>query len=46
VRRRLIGELRVIFSVLTFALERDILYVVATLILLGVLQYSLFVQGV
>jgi uncharacterized membrane protein len=37
--------LRVIFSVVAFALERDILYVVATLIVLGVLLYSLVVRG-
>lgn len=37
--------LRVIFSVIAFALERDLLYVAATLFVLGVLLYSLFVQG-
>lgn len=37
--------LRVVFSVVAFALERDILYVAATLIVLGVLLYSLFVGG-
>ena len=37
--------LRVIFSVVAFALERDLLYVVATLIVLGILLYSLFVRG-
>jgi uncharacterized membrane protein len=37
---------RVIFSVAAFALERDILYVVATLIVLAVLLYSLFFKGV
>lgn len=38
--------LRVIFSVIAFAIERDILYVVATLIVLGILLYSLFTGGV
>ncbi len=38
--------LRVIFSVIAFALERDVLYVVATLIVLMVLLYSLFSKGV
>ena len=38
--------LRVIFSVVAFALERDALYVVATLIVLMVLLYSLFAKGV
>jgi len=38
--------LRVLFSVIAFAIERDILYVVATLIVLGVLLYSLFTGGV
>jgi uncharacterized membrane protein len=38
--------LRVIFSVVAFALERDILYVVATLIVLMVLLCSLFAKGV
>jgi uncharacterized membrane protein len=37
--------LRVIFSVIAFALERDILYVVATLIVLTVLLYSVFLKG-
>ena len=37
--------LRVIFSVIAFVLEKDILYTVATVIVLGVLLYSLFVQG-
>lgn len=37
---------RVIFSVIAFAIERDILYVVATLIVLGILLYSLFTGGV
>ncbi len=38
--------LRVIFSVIAFALERDTLYVVATLIVLMVLLYSLLGKGV
>jgi uncharacterized membrane protein len=33
---------RVVFSVVAFALERDKLYVVVTLIVLGVLVFSLF----
>ncbi len=37
--------LRVIFSVIAFALERDVLYVVATLIVLAVLLYSLLGKG-
>jgi uncharacterized membrane protein len=37
--------LRVVFSVIAFALERDLLYVVATLIVLGVLLYSLLGGG-
>ncbi len=37
--------LRVIMSVVAFALERDILYVVATLIVLGILLYSLLLRG-
>jgi uncharacterized membrane protein len=37
--------LRVLFSVIAFALERDVLYVVATLIVLAVLLYSLLGQG-
>jgi len=37
--------LRVVFSVIAFALERDALYVVATLIVLAVLLYSLLGQG-
>ena len=36
---------RVLLSVVAFALERDLLYVVATLIVLGILLYSLFVRG-
>ncbi len=38
--------LRVIFSVVAFALERDVLYVAATLIVLAVLLYSLLAKGV
>ncbi len=38
--------LRVIFSVVAFALERDTLYMVATLIVLMVLLYSLLGKGV
>ncbi len=37
--------LRVILSVIAFALERDALYVAATLMVLMVLLYSLFVKG-
>jgi len=37
--------LRVILSVIAFALERDALYVAATLMVLTVLLYSLFVKG-
>jgi len=37
---------RVIFSVVAFALERDVLYAVATLIVLAVLLYSLLGKGV
>ena len=36
---------RVVFSAIAFALERDYLYVVITLIVLGVLAYSLFGGG-
>jgi uncharacterized membrane protein len=36
---------RVVFSVFAFALERDYTYVVLTLIVLGVLLYSLFFGG-
>jgi uncharacterized membrane protein len=36
---------RVILSVVAFALERDLLYVAATLIVLGFLLYSLLVKG-
>jgi uncharacterized membrane protein len=38
--------LRVVLSVVAFALERDVLYVVATLIVLAVLLYSLLGKGV
>jgi uncharacterized membrane protein len=37
--------LRVVFSVIAFALERDLLYVVVTLFVLAVLLYSLLVKG-
>jgi uncharacterized membrane protein len=37
--------LRVALSVVAFALERDLLYVVATLIVLGILLYSLLMRG-
>jgi uncharacterized membrane protein len=37
--------LRVLLSVVAFALERDLLYVGATLIVLAILLYSLLVQG-
>ncbi len=37
--------LRVLFSVIAFALERDLLYVVATLVVLGILLYSLLGKG-
>jgi len=36
---------RVMLSVVAFARERDLLYVVATLIVLAILLYSLFVRG-
>ncbi|MGB8885518.1 MAG: DUF1634 domain-containing protein [Candidatus Korobacteraceae bacterium] len=36
---------RVIFSAIAFAIERDSMYVVITLIVLGVLLYSLFASG-
>lgn len=36
---------RVVFSVIAFALERDLLYVAATLIVLGILLYSLLAGG-
>jgi uncharacterized membrane protein len=36
---------RVMLSVVAFALERDLLCVVATLIVLAILLYSLFVRG-
>jgi uncharacterized membrane protein len=38
--------LRVVLSVVAFALEHDMLYVVATLIVLAVLLYSLLGKGV
>lgn len=37
---------RVVLSFVAFALEHDILYMVATLIVLGMLLYSLLVRGV
>lgn len=37
--------MRVVFSVVAFALERDIVYVAATLTVLAVLLYSLLAQG-
>jgi uncharacterized membrane protein len=37
--------IRVLFSVVAFALERDLLYVTATLIVLAVLLYSLLARG-
>jgi uncharacterized membrane protein len=37
--------LRVIFSIIAFALERDVLYLVATLIVLAVLLYSVLHKG-
>jgi uncharacterized membrane protein len=36
---------RVVFSVVAFALERDGMYVVFTLVVLGILLYSLFSGG-
>jgi len=38
--------IRVVLSVVAFALERDVLYVVATSMVLAVLLYSLFGKGV
>ncbi len=38
--------IRVVLSVVAFALEHDVLYVVATLIVLAVLLYSLLGKGV
>ncbi len=38
--------MRVVFSIVGFALERDFLYVVATVIVLGVLLYSLLLRGI
>jgi uncharacterized membrane protein len=37
--------LRVVLSIVAFALERDILYTVATLIVLAILLYSLLMRG-
>ena len=37
---------RVLFSAIAFAIERDYLYVVITLVVLGILLYSLFMSGV
>ena len=37
--------MRVVFSVIAFAMERDIVYVVVTLIVLAVLLYSLLAKG-
>jgi uncharacterized membrane protein len=37
--------LRVVFSVIAFALERDVVYVAVTLIVLAVLLYSLLAGG-
>jgi uncharacterized membrane protein len=36
---------RVIFSAIAFAIEHDYMYVVITLIVLGVLLYSLLASG-
>jgi uncharacterized membrane protein len=36
---------RVVFSIFAFALERDYIYAVLTLLVLGVLLYSLFLGG-
>ena len=36
---------RVVFSIIAFALERDRAYILVTLIVLGVLSYSLFGRG-
>ena len=36
---------RVMLSVVAFAVERDLLYVVATVIVLGILLYSLLIRG-
>ena len=38
--------LRVVVSVIAFALERDVLYIVATLTVLAVLLYSLLGKGI
>jgi uncharacterized membrane protein len=37
---------RVLFSAIAFAIERDYLYVFITLVVLGILLYSLFMSGV
>jgi uncharacterized membrane protein len=37
--------MRVMFSIIAFAMERDITYVIVTLIVLAVLLYSLFADG-
>jgi uncharacterized membrane protein len=37
--------LRVVFSIIAFAMERDIVYVIVTLIVLAVLVYSLLAKG-
>jgi uncharacterized membrane protein len=36
---------RVVFSIIAFALQRDRTYILVTLIVLGVLSYSLFGGG-
>ncbi len=36
---------RVVFSVIAFAMERDVVYVIVTLIVLAVLLYSLLAKG-
>jgi uncharacterized membrane protein len=37
--------MRVVFSIIAFAMERDIVYVIVTLIVLAVLVYSLLAKG-
>ena len=37
--------MRVVFSIIAFALERDIVYVIVTLIVLAVLLYSFLAKG-
>ncbi len=37
--------MRVVFSIIAFALERDVVYVIVTLVVLAVLLYSLFAKG-